>query len=142
MKLHPDIAAAVDSGLHGHLITIGKDGSPQVTMIWLGRDGDELLVAHLGQGQKMRNVERDSRVAVSVELPGVTGPGLDNYAVLHGHARITVGGAPELLQQLAPRFLGEGVRFPPMDNPPPGRIMHITVERVTGMGPWVGWTGE
>ncbi len=46
------------------------------TVIWLGRDGDELLVAHLGSGQKMRNVERDPRVVVSFELPGTSGPGL------------------------------------------------------------------
>ena len=60
-----------------------------------------------------------------------------NYAVLHGHARLTEGGAPQLLQALAPRFLGEGVKFPPMDDPPAGRIVHIAVDRVTGNGPWV-----
>lgn len=55
---------------------------------------------------------------------------------VHGIARISSGGAPELLQALAPRFLGEGVKFPPMDEPPPGSIMHISVDRVTGTGPW------
>ena len=138
MALHPDLAAAVDAGVHGHLVTINPDGSPQVTVIWVGRDGDELLVAHLGSGQKIRNIERDARVVLSFELPGTSGPGLQNYAVLHGTARITDGGAPELLQELAPRFLGEGVKFPPMDNPPPGRVVHIAVERVGGNGPWVG----
>ena len=138
MELHPELAAAIDRGVHGHLVTINPDGSAQVTVIWLGRDGDELLVAHLGSGQKMRNVERDPRVVVSFEVPGTSGPGLANYAVLRGAAHITEGGAPELLQALAPRFLGDGVKFPPMDNPPPGRVMHITVERVGGNGPWVG----
>ena len=138
MALHPDLAAAVDAGVHGHLVTINPDGSPQVTVIWVGRDGDGLLVAHLGSGQKIRNIERDARVVLSFELPGTSGPGLQNYAVLHGTARITEGGAPQLLQALAPRFLGEGVKFPPMDNPPPGRVVHIAVERVGGNGPWVG----
>jgi PPOX class probable F420-dependent enzyme len=118
-------------------VTINPDGSPQVTVVWLGREGDELLVAHLGSGKKMRNIERDRRVAVSFEMPGVNAIGLHNYAVIHGTARITAGGAPQLLQALAPRFLGEGVKFPPMDNPPPGRIVHISVDRVTGAGPWV-----
>ncbi len=138
MELHPELRAAIDRGVHGHLVTINPDGSPQITVIWLGRDGDDLLVAHMGSGQKMRNVERDPRVAVSFELPGTSGPGLQNYAVLHGTARITDGGAPELLQALAPHFLGEGVKFPPMDNPPAGRVLHIAVERVGGNGPWVG----
>ena len=137
MELHPALKDAIDRGVHGHLVTINPDGSPQVTVIWLGRDGDELLVAHLGAGKKIRNAERDPRVAVSFELPGTSGPGLANYVVLHGTATLTDGGAPELLQRLAPHFLGEGVKFPPMDNPPPGRIVHIAVDRVTGNGPWV-----
>ena len=137
MELHPDLAAAIDAGVHGHLITLNADGSPQVTVIWVGRDGNDLLVAHLGAGQKMRNIERDHRVALSVEVPGTNAIGLDNYAVFHGTARITEGGAADLLQRLAPRFLGEGVKFPPMDDPPAGRIVHISVDRVTGTGPWV-----
>jgi PPOX class probable F420-dependent enzyme len=136
MELHPELKDAIDAGVHGHLTTLNPDGSPQVTVIWLGRDGDDVLVAHLGAGKKLRNLERDPRCTVSFEIAGVSGPGLRNYAVLHGTAVITEGGAPELLQELAPRFMGPGVKFPPMDNPPPGRIVHITVERVTGMGPW------
>ena len=57
--------------------------------------------------------------------------------VVVGHSGVTDGGAPELLQSLAPRFLGEGVKFPPMDNPPAGRIVRITVNRVGGVGPWI-----
>ena len=138
MELHPALKDAIDRGVHGHFATVNPDGSPQVTVIWVGRDGDDLLVAHLGAGQKVRNVARDPRVTVSFELPGTSGPGLQNYAVLHGHARLSEGGAPELLQELAPRFLGEGVKFPPMDNPPPGKVIRIAVQRVTGNGPWVG----
>lgn len=74
---------------------------------------------------------------MSFEVEGKTAIGLDHYAVLHGTGTITEGGAPELLQELVPRFMGAGVKFPLMDNPPPGRILHIAVERVTGAGPWV-----
>jgi PPOX class probable F420-dependent enzyme len=137
MKLHGDLAAAIDAGVHGHLVTLNPDGSPQVTMIWVGREGDDLQVAHLGAGQKLRNIERDPRVALSIVVPGSNPIGLDNYAVIHGTATITAGGAPDLLQRLAPRFLGEGVKFPPMDDPPPGRVIHIAIHRVTGSGPWV-----
>jgi PPOX class probable F420-dependent enzyme len=137
MELHPELQSIIDAGTHGHLVTLNSDGSPQVTVVWLGRDGDEVLVAHMGQGQKMRNITRDPRVTVSFEAPGANPIGLDNYAVLHGTARITEGGAPELLQELAAKFLGPGVKFPPMDNPPAGRIVRISVGRVTGTGPWV-----
>jgi hypothetical protein len=51
-------------------------------------------------------------------------------------ARISEGGAPELLQKLAHSYLGPDVRFPDMDNPPPGYITHIQVDRISGVGPW------
>ncbi len=137
MTLHPELVAAIEAGAHGHLVTLNADGSPQVTVIWLGLEGDEVVVGHLGSGQKMRNIERDERVAVSFGVAGSNAIGLDNYAVLYGRARITEGGAPALLQELAPRFMGEGAIFPPMANPPPGRIVRIAVDRVAGVGPWV-----
>jgi hypothetical protein len=61
---------------------------------------------------------------------------LDEYLVVHGRARITDGGAPELLQRLAAVYLGPDVTFPPMDNPPAGVVTRIAVDRVGGVGPW------
>jgi hypothetical protein len=62
--------------------------------------------------------------------------GLTQYLVINGTARITEGGAPELLQELARIYLGPDVKFPPMDNPPPGYITHIAVDKIAGVGPW------
>ena len=61
---------------------------------------------------------------------------MQHYLVVHGRARVTGGGAPELLQQLARTYVGPDVVFPPMPNPPPGYVMHIAVERLGGIGPW------
>jgi hypothetical protein len=92
--------------------------------------------SHLGAGQKMRNLERDPRVALSVEGAEIEPSGLQQYLVVYGTARITDGGGPELLQDLAHVYLGPDAKFPAFDNPPPGRIVHITVERIGGVGPW------
>jgi PPOX class probable F420-dependent enzyme len=133
----PDSARALlTSGRLAHVVTLNPDGSPQVTIVWAGVDGDEIVLAHLGAGQKIRNLERDPRVALSVEGTEVQGPGLQQYLVVYGTARITEGGAPELLQELARVYLGPDVKFPPGDDPPPGRIAHIAVDRVSGVGPW------
>jgi hypothetical protein len=56
---------------------------------------------HLFRHRKIRNILRDPRVALSLEAPGANPIGMRNYAVLYGRARITEGGAPELLQHLA-----------------------------------------
>jgi PPOX class probable F420-dependent enzyme len=133
----PDSARAmVESGRLGHVVTINRDGSPQVSCIWVGLDGDEIVSAHLSDQQKLRNVRRDPRVSLSIEGTVVQPPGLLQYLVVHGRARLTEGGGPELLQQLARRYLGPNVTFPTMPDPPPGVVMRIAVDRIGGVGPW------
>ncbi len=127
---------AIEGGHLAHLVTLNPDGSPQVTVVWIGLDGDEVVAGHLFNHKKLRNVARDPRVALSLETGRPGTGGLAEYLVLYGTARVTDGGAPELLQALAQRYMGPGVRFPPMDDPPPGYVLRICVERVAGNGDW------
>jgi PPOX class probable F420-dependent enzyme len=136
-ELPAEARAAIESGALAHLVTISGDGSPQVACVWVGIEGDELVTGHLAPTQqKLKNVARDPRVALSVQLPTRNAIGLQHYVVVHGRARLTEGGAPELLHRLAQVYVGPGTRFPPMSNPPPGFVMHISVDRVGGFGPW------
>jgi PPOX class probable F420-dependent enzyme len=131
--------AILESDAPAHLVTLNPDGTPQISCVWIGVDGDEIVSAHLSSAQKkLRNVRRDPRVALSVEGTEVQPPGLKQYVVVHGSARITEGGAPELLQELAYRYLGPDVKFPPMPDPPPGFVLRITPVRIGGVGPWAG----
>ena len=132
-----DSARQVLEGRHlAHMVTLNRDGSPHATIIWVGLEGDEIVAGHLALHQKVVNIQRDPRVTLSIET-GRSGPGgLDEYLVIYGTARISEGGAPELLQRLAWTYLGPDVHFPPMDNPPGGYVTHITVERVAGNGLW------
>src|SRR5580700_11095780 len=95
------------TGAHlAHFVTLNADGSPQVSLVWVGLDGEEVVAAHLGAWQKLANIERDSRVVISFETNRVDANGLAEYLVLHGIARVTKGGAAELLQELAHCYLG------------------------------------
>ena len=136
MEIPQEIKNLIQSGCHAHLVTLNPDGSPQVTLVWIGLDGDEVVAAHLPRNQKVRNIERDPRVAISLETSTKSAMGLTEYAVLYGKAHIQEGGAPELLQKLAYIYIGQGVKFPPMDNPPPGYVTRIRVDRIDGVGPW------
>jgi PPOX class probable F420-dependent enzyme len=128
----PDSARAVLQSLAlAHLVTLDPDGSPQVSVVWAGPDGDEIVAGHLPEHRKVRNIRNDSRVALSIETGTRNAMGLNEYLVIYGTARITEGGAAELLQRLARTYLGPDVRFPPMDNPPPGHITHIRVDRIS-----------
>ena len=133
----PDrLRALIESGPLAHLVTLNADGSPQVTVVWIGVEGDEIVSGHLYRHRKVRNVERNPTVALSLEAPGANELGMRNYVVLYGRALITEGGAPELLQRLAHVYVGPDVLFPPMPDPPPGFVTRITVDRVAGLGPW------
>jgi len=137
MQFPSEARELIESPALGHLVTLNPDGTPQVTCIWVGLDGDELVSGHLNdRQQKVRNVRRDPRVVLSIEGTAVHPPGLKEYLVVHGRARLEPGGAAELLQRLAHVYLGPDVKFPPMDDPPPGQIMRITPERLGGVGPW------
>jgi len=136
-RLADSARALLESDALGHLVTLNRGGSPQVTCIWVGLEGDEIVSGHLRPQQKLRNVERDPRVSLSIEGTVINELGLKHYLVVHGRARIEEGGAPELLQRLAHTYLGPDVVFPPMPDPPPGWVMRITVERVGGVGPWL-----
>jgi PPOX class probable F420-dependent enzyme len=134
----PDSAKdLIRGGALGHLVTLAQSGRPQVTCVWVAVEGDDLLTAHLNPHlRKLENVRRDPRVTISFEGSEIRPPGLTEYLVVHGRATVEEGGAPELLQELARTYLGPDVRFPPMDDPPPGVRLRIAVERVGGIGPW------
>jgi PPOX class probable F420-dependent enzyme len=134
MVLNEAIRQALTAGHLAHLVTLNADGSPHVSVVWVGLDGDEIVCAHLGSWKKVKNIQRDARVALSVETGGKSGV-LDNYLVLSGRARMTEGGGPELLHRLAQVYVGPGTQFPP-DNSPAGYITHIEVEQIHGVGPW------
>lgn len=133
----PDEARAIlESDALAHLVTINEDGSPQVSLVWVGLEDGELAFASLGPRRKLDNIRRDPRVVLSFEGTELDRLGLKQYLVVHGRARIEEGGGPELLQRLAHTYLGPEVKFPPMDDPPPGMVVRIAIERLGGVGPW------
>jgi PPOX class probable F420-dependent enzyme len=135
MKLSGAVVALIERGPLAHLVTLSADGSPHVSMAWVGVEDGEVVIGTLPDQAKLRNIRRDPRVAISMVSGQRTSYGLDEYVVLHGRARLTEGGAADLLQRLARTYLGPDVRFPPMPDPPPGWVIRIGVQRVLGWGP-------
>ena len=126
----------LESDAVAHVVTLNEDGSPQVSAAWVGIEGDEIVLATIPEQRKLRNLRRDPRIALSIPTSHVNDWGLLEYLVVYGTARVTEGGAPELLQRLAYTYLGPDVVFPPMPNPPPGFVTRISPERYAGVGPW------
>jgi PPOX class probable F420-dependent enzyme len=98
-------------------------------------DGDELVAAHLAEHQKVRNIRRCPRVALTIVDPGNVGEVMRPYLAITGTARVVEGGAPGLLTKLAKTLAAADVKFPP-DNAPPGYLTRIRIDKVGGVGPW------
>ena len=128
--------ALLESDAVASVVTLDEDGGPQVTAAWVGLDGDEIVIATLPEQRKLRNMRRDPRVAIYVPSTETNAWGLLRYLVVYGTARVTEGGAPEMLQRLAHTYLGPDVVFPAMPDPPPGWVTRVSPERLGGVGPW------
>jgi PPOX class probable F420-dependent enzyme len=125
----------IESGPMAHLSTINPDGSPQVTVIWIGLDGDDLVSGHMSRYLKLRNIERDPRVALSFDAPRAPGVFLNPYAVLRARATVQPSDdAWNLLNRLTKVYLSPDTEFPAPRGP--GYIVRYSVERMGGVGPW------
>jgi len=136
IELPEEAKALVRSGRLAHLATVNEDGSPHVTLAWVGLEGEEIVIGTLFDQRKLRNMRRDPRVTLSMQGSGRNDFGLDEYLVVYGQAAVAEGGAPELLQDLAGTYLGPEVRFPPMPDPPSGFVTRIAADRLSGVGAW------
>jgi PPOX class probable F420-dependent enzyme len=135
MRIPEKVRSAIEAGPLATVVTLGKDGAAQITLAWIGLDGDELVIATMFDQPKLRNLRRDPRIGISFHTGNLSSIGLAEYFVLHGTARVTDGGAPELLSRLAQTYVGPGTVYPPMPNPPAGWIIHTQVDRITGSDP-------
>src|SRR3978361_1318471 len=99
IQLDETTRAAVASGRLVHLATINPDGTPQVTCVYVGWEGDELVAGHLADHVKLRNIRRDPRVPLSVESD-LHVEGFSPYVVIQGIARVQEGGAVEVLHRI------------------------------------------
>jgi PPOX class probable F420-dependent enzyme len=135
--LSPELRELIASGPLAHLSTINADGSPQVTVIWIGLDGEQLVSGHLGWYLKLRNIDRDPRVVLSFDAPRDRDAVLNPYAVLRARAAIEPSDdAWDLLNRLAKVYMSPETEFPAPKRP--GYIVRYTVEHVAGVGPWTG----
>lgn len=66
IALASDIKGLLDRRNFAHLATVLPDGSPLSTPVWVGREGDFVIICTEEGSLKSRNTRRDSRVAISI----------------------------------------------------------------------------
>lgn len=134
MKIGDDARAALEAGRLAHLTTLRPDGSPHTVIVWVGVEGDQLVIGKMAEDVKVRNIRADNRVSVSLEAAGTT-HGLAHYIVVEGTAEVVPGGGLVLLRRLAKTYLGPDAEFLP-DATDEGWTIRVTPVKIRGNGPW------
>jgi PPOX class probable F420-dependent enzyme len=92
-----------DANTFAVLTTIDRDGSPQSTVIWIKRDGDDVLFSTIRGRRKTRNMERDPRVSICAYDPA--DPYV--YVTVEGTVALDERGGDELINELSLKYDGK-----------------------------------
>jgi PPOX class probable F420-dependent enzyme len=113
-----------------YLTTLMPDGSPQLTQTWVDTDGEHILINSVAGYQKMRNIERDPRVAVAVSDPADP----TRYVTVRGRVTsTTTEGAVDQIEALAHKYTGGP--YPWYGGRDQTRVsLVITIEKTHAMG--------
>ncbi|MFJ1566597.1 PPOX class F420-dependent oxidoreductase [Streptomyces erythrochromogenes] len=95
-----------DSPMFATVATIQPDGSPQLSVTWLMRDGDALLISTTEGRRKEQNLRRDPRITVMINPPDAP----YTYAEVRGTAELTTEGGQELINELSRKYTGKDYR--------------------------------
>jgi PPOX class probable F420-dependent enzyme len=112
----------LDRPVHATVASLEADGSPQLTLVWVKREGDEVLFSTLAGRHKTRNWERDPRTSVLLFDPDDTG----RYVEVRGRVRVVEDPGGSLIHELAEKYTGG-----PYTGPTDGRvIVRLSAERL------------
>ncbi|MFJ7061477.1 PPOX class F420-dependent oxidoreductase [Streptomyces griseobrunneus] len=128
--LSTELKNLLDTPVFVNIATIQPDGSPQVSPVWVKRDGDDVLISTTVGRRKETNLRRDPRVTVVVQPA-------DNpyaYAEIRGQAELTTEGGQELIDELSLKYTGKPyAEFNPNSGQDDPRVVvRITPRKVVG----------
>ncbi|MEV6114938.1 PPOX class F420-dependent oxidoreductase [Streptomyces sp. NPDC052109] len=111
--------------------TLQPDGSPQLSPVWVKRDGDDLLFSTTIDRRKFKNLARDPRVTVVVMNPEQP----YEYAEIRGTAAATTEGGPELIDELSEKYTGKkyGDFNPAAAQDAQRVVVRVTPRKVVGV---------
>ncbi|MER5990824.1 MULTISPECIES: PPOX class F420-dependent oxidoreductase [Streptomyces] len=119
-----------DNAVFATVATIQPDGSSQLSVVWIKRDGDDLLFSTTVGRRKEMNLRRDPRVTVMINPPEAP----YTYAEIRGTATLSFEGGPELIEELSRKYTGKDYRdFNPASKDDSQRVVvRITPRKVVG----------
>jgi PPOX class probable F420-dependent enzyme len=130
------VEALLGSDALAHLVTINPDGTPQVSVVWCGVGGDEVMFCTESGTAKIRNIRRDPRVVLSVEAEARNLSGTQQHLVIRGHARIVGPADRALCDELCRVYVGQADHPLNLSRSPTALTVAVAIDRIGGNGPW------
>jgi len=96
----------IDASTFAIVSTVNPDGGPQSSVVWVKRDGDDVLFSTIRGRRKTRNMERDPRVSIALYDPADP----YHYVEVRGPVSLTEDGGPELIEELSQKYDGAPFR--------------------------------
>ncbi|MEV0089942.1 PPOX class F420-dependent oxidoreductase [Streptomyces sp. NPDC050738] len=130
IELGDSVRKFLDGAQLAVLVTLNPDGSPQSSPVWIGREGDDLVISSQAGRRKVRNIQRDPRVSVTVIDPADH----ECYAEVRGTAAVTEDEGRALAVLLAEKYEGEGAGQEYLDLPAEDvrTVIRVTPQKVLG----------
>ncbi|MEU8833515.1 PPOX class F420-dependent oxidoreductase [Streptomyces sp900116325] len=129
--LSEELRSLLDTPVFVTVATIQPDGSPQLSPVWVKRDGDDVLFSTTRGRRKEQNLSRDPRVSVVVQPFAAP----YTYAEIRGVAALTTEGGDELIDELSVKYTGKKyAEFNPAsdDDDDERVVVRITPEKIVG----------
>lgn len=130
------VGALLGSDALAHLITRNADGGPQVSVVWCGVRGDRVVFCTESSTVKVRNIERDPRVILSIEDEARNLSGTQQHLVIHGRASVVGPADAGLCDELCRTYVGRADHPTNLKGSSTAVTIEIEVERLAGNGPW------
>lgn len=138
MSTIPAIAQAMlGTDAVAHVWTNNADGSPQVSVVWVIAQGDEILFGTDARSEKAKNLGRDPRVILSIEDVERNERGYQRHLVIRGQASIEPGPDPDLMDRLAAKYTSLRRHPLALRDSPTSVVVRVAVDRMSGVGPWI-----
>ncbi|HUS44295.1 MAG TPA: TIGR03618 family F420-dependent PPOX class oxidoreductase [Ilumatobacteraceae bacterium] len=129
--------AVLGSDAVAHVWTENLDGTPQVSVVWVIAQGDEILFGTDARSQKAKNLTRNDRIILSIEDVERNERGYQRHLVIRGRARVEPGPDPDLMDRIALKYTGLRRHPLALRDSDTSVVVRVDVERMSGVGPWI-----
>ena len=143
MSTIPAMAQTVlGSDAVAHVWTRNPDGSPQVSVVWVSAQDDEILFGTDAGSPRARSLAREDRVGVSIVGGGRDVRGDRRRLGSRGRAQLEPGPDPALMDRLAMKYTSLKQHPLALRDSPTSVVVRVRIDRLSGVGPWIDDTAR